>query len=732
MIVHLRLEKRGFSGAFGHVLRVLVACMLSALAACSSKPDGDDTGGLHASGATGGKGAVLGSGGRSAGGAANGAIGGMTTGGASGSTMMGPNPSCIAPQIACGSACIDPTTDIAHCGNCTTACGSGQTCTSGKCACPNGGLACGSACVDGTSDHEHCGDCSKACGMTQTCTAGTCTCPGGQTACGDACVDTQTNDDNCGSCAVQCNGGRSCEAGMCACPGAQEFCAGSCADTTTSTAHCGACGMACAVGQTCTGGKCAGVGGGGADGCTGGVALNVALSRVDAFQTIQIGIMKDGKEIATTARNTDVVEARETVFRIFVTPGSGWAARELSARVTAVNGATNDEYFAKKTVSAASVETDETSTFQVTVPADKITVDTHYKVELVECSMSATGAAGSPRFPATDDIALGARKVGPLKIKVIPLVVNNRTPAVDAATLGPFKDIMVAMYPASSVEVTAGDPVTLGTLDWNSSLNQVQSKRQTDKPAADVYYYGVVTPADTFQQYCGNGCTAGVGFVVGQANDSQHKVAMGIGFPMEQSYITMAHEVGHNHGRSHAPCVPQGGSISGVDSNFPYDSAKITLWGYDSRSKKLINPTGEPNKNDDVTDIMGYCNRQWMSDYTYDAIVNRVASVNGAQKVLVNPDVLGRWRTLLLDGHGPRWGIPVDELAPPSGTAEVAEILDAKGNVIASVAVYRTEVSDIGAAQIMVPEPKPGWHAVRISGERAHAFSEPSVVKKPP
>jgi hypothetical protein len=74
----------------------------------------------------------------------------------------------------------------------------------------------------------------------------------------------------------------------------------------------------------------------------------------------------------------------------------------------------------------------------------------------------------------------------------------------------------------------------------------------------------------------------------------------------------------------------------------------------------------------------------------------------------------------------------VDELAPPSGTAEVAEILDAKGNVIANVAVYRTEVSDIGAAQVMVPEPKPDWHAVRIAGERAHAFSAPSVVRKPP
>jgi hypothetical protein len=400
--------------------------------------------------------------------------------------------------------------------------------------------------------------------------------------------------------------------------------------------------------------------------------------------------------------------------------------------VTLVNGATSDEYFTKKSISAASQLADETSTIQVTVPPEKVTADTRYFVELVECSMSATGDAAAPRFPATADLPLGARKTGALKIKVLPLVVSGHTPAVDAATLKPYIDIMLAMYPANSVEITGGEPLTLdGGLNWNTSLNQVQSQRTKEKPAADIYYYGFVTPADTFQSYCGGGCTAGVGFVVNQANDSTHRVAMGIGFPVDQSYLTMAHEVGHNHGRNHSPCVPQGGSISGVDPQFPYDGAKLTLWGYDARSKKLVNPAGDPNRsNDDATDIMGYCNKQWMSDYTYDGIVDRVAAVNSTPKIIVNPDVLSLWRTLLLDDQGPRWGIPVDELAPPSGTAEPAEVLDAKGNVIANIVVYRTEVSDIGAAQVLVPEPKPDWYAVRVSGSPALRFAA-SSVKKP-
>lgn len=735
MIRALRSADRSPSRGATRGVRALFCFLAMAAAACSGKLGDDATGAQPAhknTASSGGAGAILmGSGGRSAGG---GGTGGAASPGAGAPGVAGAptNLNCSAPQVACGASCADLQTDRTHCGDCQTACGADQTCTAGKCTCTAGGTACGAACVNTATDPTHCGTCDKACGSTQTCTAGMCTCSGGQMACGDACVDTRANDEHCGDCGTMCSGGQVCAMGLCGCPSGQALCSGSCIDTATSTAHCGGCGMACAMGQTCEAGTCSGTGSVGADGCTGGAARNITLSRIDAFQTIQIGLMADSKEIVPSARNTDLVEGRETLFRIFVTPGSGWASRELSARVTLVNGGTTDEYFTKKTISGASQVADETSTIQVTVPPDKVTADTRYFVELVECSMSAMGEAVVPRYPTTADMPLGARKTGALKIKVIPLVVSNRTPPVDAATLKPYKDIMVAMYPANSVEVSGGDPVTLdGGLNWNTSLNQVQSKRASDKPAADVYYYGIVTPADSFQSYCGNGCTAGVGFVVNQSNDSSHRVAMGIGFPIDQSYITMAHEVGHNHGRNHAPCVPQGGSISGVDGSFPYDGAKLTIWGYDSRSKKLVNPAGDPNRsNDDVTDIMGYCNKQWMSDYTYDAIVTRVAAVNGSNKVVVNPDVLSLWRTLLIDDDGPRWGIPVDELAPPSGTAEPADILDAKGNLLQTVVVYRTEVSDIGAAQLMVPEPKPDWYSVRVTGTGAVRFAA-SSVKKP-
>jgi hypothetical protein len=88
----------------------------------------------------------------------------------------------------------------------------------------------------------------------------------------------------------------------------------------------------------------------------------------------------------------------------------------------------------------------------------------------------------------------------------------------------------------------------------------------------------------------------------------------------------------------------------------------------------------------------------------------------------VNPDLLDTWRVLLLDKAGPRWGRPITVLAPPVGDAEVAEMLDADGDVLEHAVVYRSGVPDIDAASIMVPSPKRGWVSVRISGTRALAF----------
>jgi hypothetical protein len=78
----------------------------------------------------------------------------------------------------------------------------------------------------------------------------------------------------------------------------------------------------------------------------------------------------------------------------------------------------------------------------------------------------------------------------------------------------------------------------------------------------------------------------------------------------------MAHEIGHTHGRKHAPC----GTV-GPDGNYPYPGGTIGVMGFDRRTGAFIDPAS--------SDILGFCGNQWISDYTYDGLLERVALVNG-------------------------------------------------------------------------------------------------------
>ena len=622
------------------------------------------------------------------------------------------------------SPCTDTMSDPAHCGSCETACAQGQACVQGACkvamtSCTAPQTLCNGACVD-LSGTANCGTCGNACATGQSCAAGACSCPGTQTACNGACVDTQTSVDHCGACSQPCATGAACTAGKCGCAAGQDTCSGVCVDTKTSEANCGACGSACAAGQSCSNGVC--IAGAGADGCD-GAALGVKLSQIDVYQTVKVGVMSAGAEIDTTKRTTDVVSGRNTMFRLAVTVDAGFTARTLSARVTVNNGTSATQYFGKQAISGSSVDIDPKTTFQVFVPPEQITADTRYSAELVECG-TGTGTAGTVRFPATGDIELGARHTGGLKVKVIPLLSNGKLPDTSDTALATYRQQLMAMYPIDGVEFSIGTQLSIGfPVDWDGTLDQMRSKRRTENPPADVYYYGLLKPQDTFGAFCGNGCTTGIGYV-GDANTAGYRAAMGVGYADRTSAQTMAHEIGHNHGRNHAPCVPNGGSISGVDPNYPFSDGRTGILGYDSRTKVMM-PA------DKSTDLMGYCSNVWLSEYTYGGITDRVALVNGNKAEFLNAAALNTWRVLLVGSKGPRWGIPITQPSLPEGTAITAHILDGTGALVADVSVYRTEMSDGGGASVLVPEPKSNWVSVQVPGSAALAFDAPAGVKAP-
>jgi len=144
--------------------------------------------------------------------------------------------------------------------------------------------------------------------------------------------------------------------------------------------------------------------------------------------------------------------------------------------------------------------------------------------------------------------------------------------------------------------------------DWSSMLNKVTNLWWSEgRP--NSYYYGLV------KIDCSGGCIAGIGWVGG------YKAAVGFdGIGSQHAYasVTHAHEVGHNHDREHAP----GCNAANPDPYYPYVSG----------GKGAIGNSVHPNFGFDIDslsiypytsyyDVMGYCSPEWISDYTYEALL---------------------------------------------------------------------------------------------------------------
>lgn len=615
----------------------------------------------------------------------------------------------------CGDACVNLQTTAGSCGTCDTKCAGGQACNAGVCGCTSGKTACGGSCVDTASSALNCGACGKACTAGQTCQAGQCKCAdAADVICNGACTDPKTDAANCGSCGNACMGGLPCTEGKCACPDGETLCGGTCVNTDSTAQNCGACGMACPVGESCQAGKCSGAIG---DGCTSTLAVGISIDSISVYQVGKIPIMEAGTAVAKADRPADIIQGKSGRIRVFSKRESGWANRTVSARLLLTNGELKSNYYSKRNVTADSTENSFATTFNFDVKAEDFTADTRYAVEIVECDGTPAGSPGKPRFPTADNQLLETRKTGVLKLRFIPLNANGRTAQSDTARLDAYKNYLALMYPTNGVEYSVGPAMNVNQTvsaqgdGWSEALDQLSNLHEQDDAATDVYYYGLFQPTDNIGQYCGGGCVAGIGYVTGTQSFARHqRVALGLSYNNVASAQTMAHEVGHNHGRPHSPC----GGAAQPDNAFPYAGAKIGWWGYEA-PEKIHNPATD-------TDIMGYCNNQWVSDYVYNFFTDRIAFLNGNQKQLPPPGEPQHFSFLLTDFRGPRWGI--DRPAPryPSGEPEQASVLDEAGQVIASVTVYRTSTDHLSGAQLLVPDPEPGWHAIQIKGEVPLAF----------
>jgi hypothetical protein len=449
------------------------------------------------------------------------------------------------------------------------------------------------------------------------------------------------------------------------------------------------------------------------------------VTELSIYQGVKIPLALDMQ--GAPERTAPIIAGRQALIRAFVTLPDGAAPGNARARLVLTN-TSRTVLTDTRLLAATSGDGDLESTFNFSLGGELIAPDTRISLEL-ELGKSCPHH-GPTSFPVDGPVALGARPVGALKVVLVPIRYeadgSGRLPDVSPEQIQVFERTLLAMFPIAELELRVRETVATdvklgGDAGWGTLLDQLRELRARDGAAADVYYYGLVSPDQTFMRYCRGACTAGLSYLADRRSALQ-QVGVGVGFGGQSgqtSADTLAHELGHQHGRKHAPC---GQRAAGIDDAYPHEGGKTGVWGFDFRENKLLNPATHK-------DVMSYCGPQWLSDYTFRALAERRASFTTSSRELgPSASRSGGYRVLLADGRGgTSWGRPLAGIEP-AGRPEPATILDGAGRTIAQVTVLRTDLADSEGASILVPSPLPGWAQVQVAGAAPTPFGGASRI----
>ncbi len=410
------------------------------------------------------------------------------------------------------------------------------------------------------------------------------------------------------------------------------------------------------------------------------LAEGVTLEGLAVLEGTRVSIASGG--VALTTRSAPIVAGRRALVRVYASTAS---PRAVSAEVEVREGArVVGVHTLTRNVSGVPRDDDPSSVLDVEIPATEMTSTASISVRLVDPGGTlATSAPHAARLPR-----------------------SGRLPDTSAAWQAKVRDLLLALYPIAHLDLSVHDPVPwddaltfTGNVDFGAVNGMLMDLRVSDGAPDDAYYYALVAPAATYSAYCGGSCVTGQSYVVDDPADSDFRVGSGVGFGSDDSAWTLAHEVGHELGRYHAPC-----DTSGADTGYPYANGAIGEWGWDPRTGALLGPS-------EASDFMGYCDPEWTSDYTWSAIFDRVVAVHALSARARSPHLVVRLDT-------PRGAVVAGARSlrmPRTREVTVITWLDAAG---AALGTERAPMIHDGDERVLVlPDAPPGAARVRIGGD---------------
>ena len=407
--------------------------------------------------------------------------------------------------------------------------------------------------------------------------------------------------------------------------------------------------------------------------------LDLHITHIGLYQSVQ-----------NASNSVTLVAGKPALLRVYAQANAANPPAVAEVTVRAQRGQTNlgSLTLGPQVVPVSPSAGDLQSTFNFDLPHEWLSGDVTLSATID--AVNTVAEANESNNERTERFAF--RTILPLNLTIVPIHYTHLpTGRVYAeAPHDPLSDWLRAAFPVGQVNVSYHTPFAFAGDLGNPNEWQRLLQELTTLWAAEVgfgsghVYYGLIPVGNGVSDAWFTGGVSGLGWI-GQ------RVSVGLDLG-EATGESAGHELGHNFGRRHAPC----GNPSSVDPAYPYPNATIGVYGVDTIDDTLL----APNAN---YDMMSYCGPEWVSDYTYEGLLQDQLARGGrtgqkGQSLLL--------RATLADGTVTALPAYVLDQVSPSFAEAVgdysAELLDESGNVVGAYPASLLETEEAGVSARML------------------------------